>query len=343
MPPKRTADGFVVPALPKRFRAESAMPASRETSPATLRPRASSVSRAHPVNDKRLVPEESWKYGRNKFGAEKTHLIVFETPGNQLFARVYSLCNKIYWRCMGCRRIDNKATRAEIIDGNLYVPVPTFHRCRPKRYDEIREEQLKLDKKFAAACAIDEPMDENEDPQEPKAQANIIQFNHPSSEWLREKSDLMSIQYSTAAYQLWAKCEIDQISPTLLPSEIEAGTDTIFEAISMLFSGNKNSATKIEKELSKNFSSKYEILQKYKNYDFSKMPRKNKFLDALVFADEPNDFHFEFLARWLQVRIGIFENDHWKRFGNWTASDFKTVTVLLQKEEGKYQIVLKLE
>uniref|UniRef100_A0A914PHP6 Uncharacterized protein n=1 Tax=Panagrolaimus davidi TaxID=227884 RepID=A0A914PHP6_9BILA len=354
MPPKRPSNGFIVPTLPSKrlrpegataavdpIRAESERPASPETSPANdriLRPRSRTVNQA-PGDDKRLVPEEERMYGRNKNGTENTHLIVFE-PGTQDWARIYSLQNKKYWRCVGCRP---KSIRAEFHGNDLYVPLTRFHQCQLKKYEHIRKDQEKVEKRFANACSIAEHI-AGEPEVAIKNHIDNVHFNHPSSEWLRDRCDSLGVEYSTKAIQLWAKCNIEEIKTTSLPEEAEADPSTVYECISSLFTGDKRSAGKIEKSWTKNLSSGYKLLQQFAGHNFAKMSRdNNKILEDIIFANDITDFHLEFMARWFQCRVGIFEANRWKHFGNWSSSDYKTITILMKKEHEKYQIILTLD
>lgn len=89
-----------------------------------------------------------------------------------------------------------------------------------------------------------------------------VQFNHPSSKWIRDKCDALGIEYSMDAYQIWGKCNIDLVTLVSLPEEVDSEPSTVYESISMLLTGTKSSAAKIEKALIKNFSSKYKLLGK---------------------------------------------------------------------------------
>ena len=193
----------------------------------------------------------------------------------------------------------------------------------------------------------------------PRSNDVEIMFNHPSSEWLREKCDLLGIEYCFDAYQVWAQSEVVAFKLTSTPDLLNP-PNTEYGCISNLLTGNSESANKICRALNMHFYGNFKSLGwfrsfcalrrtpnfigTYKKINFTKAKYNDKFIQDLLFADKMSDYHFELLARWLECRIGVFEERQWKRFGrNWEATDSQTITVLLKKEDDEYKIVLSLK
>ena len=96
----------------------------------------------------RKVWDANFEYAYNNRGVRNAHLIVFE-PGTRVVARVYTLHNERYWKCMKCLTSKpKKVTRAVFSGADLYVPIASQHNCTPEKYEDIQKIHDKLVEKF---------------------------------------------------------------------------------------------------------------------------------------------------------------------------------------------------
>uniref|UniRef100_A0A914YHI0 Uncharacterized protein n=1 Tax=Panagrolaimus superbus TaxID=310955 RepID=A0A914YHI0_9BILA len=177
---------------------------------------------------------------------------------------------------------------------------------------------------------------------------NIIpisfKFNHPSTSWLENVCKLLEISYNFSAYCLWAEIQITQIKEASKPQNVQyfkSGKSSGFRALSYLLSGTENK--KVKNVICKYFFDNFKSLGTFGGHDFSSLTHDSEVVKNFIFAEQFTPELWEITAKWLNCRIGIYENNVFIKHGDWSKSDNnKIITLLFKKENDNYSIVKSL-
>uniref|UniRef100_A0AC34FF33 Uncharacterized protein n=1 Tax=Panagrolaimus sp. ES5 TaxID=591445 RepID=A0AC34FF33_9BILA len=218
------------------------------------------------------------------------------------------------------------------------------------RLDELakkREELARESERLAKRRKM--PVRSSEDNSLPAVlNANIIpisyKFNHPSTYWLENVCKKLELTFSFSAYCLWAEIQISQFKETSKPQNVQyfkSGKSSGFRALSYLLSGSENK--KVKNIICKYFFDNFKSLGIFGGHDFSVLTHDSEVVKKFIFAEQFTPELWEITAKWLNCRIGIFENTVFIKHGDWCKSDdTKIITLLFKKENENYSIVKSL-
>uniref|UniRef100_A0A914QNA6 Uncharacterized protein n=1 Tax=Panagrolaimus davidi TaxID=227884 RepID=A0A914QNA6_9BILA len=157
----------------------------------------------------------------------------------------------------------------------------------------------------------------------------------PSSFFLKKSCEKLEIEVCNEEYNIfWF--DFKKVSPNSIPENIYETFEEIyhgFECISLYFTGNEENAAFIREKINQHFY-----------YQNSQNPISREKEGETLFSKSIKELHFQTISKWFDCRIGIFVENNWKRFGNWTETDSDIPTMLLEmKENGKYFIIKSLK
>uniref|UniRef100_A0A914R8Z8 Uncharacterized protein n=1 Tax=Panagrolaimus davidi TaxID=227884 RepID=A0A914R8Z8_9BILA len=169
----------------------------------------------------------------------------------------------------------------------------------------------------------------------PSDLTTTINCYKPSSFFLKKSCEKLEIEVYNEEYNIfWF--DFKKVSQNSIPENIYETFEEIyhgFECISLYFTGNEENAAFIREKINQHFY-----------YQNSENPISREKEGETLFSKSIKDLHFQTISKWFDCRIGIFVENNWKRFGNWTETDSDIPTMLLEmKENGKYSIIQSLK
>uniref|UniRef100_A0AC35EWX0 Uncharacterized protein n=1 Tax=Panagrolaimus sp. PS1159 TaxID=55785 RepID=A0AC35EWX0_9BILA len=174
-------------------------------------------------------------------------------------------------------------------------------------------------------------------------QCDCFDFNHPSKFWLKNACKKLNMNYDQNAYKFWSNINIDEIKDVSKPDyirSVKGGKSSCFRALSYLLSGVENK--EIKTTIRTYFYDNFKDLGVIAEYDFATLTINDKIVKDTILAEQMTPILWETIAKYLECRIGIFEDDKLAKYGNWIKNDEEIVTLLFEKDNENYRIVMEL-
>uniref|UniRef100_A0A914Q8V4 Uncharacterized protein n=1 Tax=Panagrolaimus davidi TaxID=227884 RepID=A0A914Q8V4_9BILA len=172
------------------------------------------------------------------------------------------------------------------------------------------------------------------------------EFNHPSTNWLKNACKKLKLIYHQNAYQLWANFDIIYITENTKPNQIFAmdnGKFSGFRALSFVISGQENQ--KVKNIIYKYFLENFKNLGFFGGINFSTLTIDSEIINETIFAEYLTPELWEIIAKMLECRIGIFIGEKLVKYGNWNSNknknneDDEIITLLFQIVGENYCVV----
>uniref|UniRef100_A0AC34FEQ2 Uncharacterized protein n=1 Tax=Panagrolaimus sp. ES5 TaxID=591445 RepID=A0AC34FEQ2_9BILA len=154
-------------------------------------------------------------------------------------------------------------------------------------------------------------------------------FGYPSKKWLINVCRKLGLIYCHNAYKLWGIIDIKLLKDTSVPryvQEVRGGKNSFYRALSFLLSGAEDTEVK-------------NVIRNYFYQNFTTLAESNSFNKSMS-AEKMTSFLWETIAKWLECRVGIYENEKLLKFGDWSRyNDDEIITLLFEKDGENYSIV----
>uniref|UniRef100_A0AC34F4E1 Uncharacterized protein n=1 Tax=Panagrolaimus sp. ES5 TaxID=591445 RepID=A0AC34F4E1_9BILA len=168
---------------------------------------------------------------------------------------------------------------------------------------------------------------------------SAVRFYHPSGLFLSQCCEKLEFVYSHNAYAFWAQIYAHFIKPNSIPENTYTVVNqrmSGFASMSLFFTGSEDNASEIKDKFVKYFLQNSLAIGDAIGEDLSQ-----SFNPKVIETTSANDLlaiHFVALSRWFECRFAIFDDGHWKRYGNWNIYDLKNYIpiVMMEKKNGKY-------
>uniref|UniRef100_A0A914Z5M2 Uncharacterized protein n=1 Tax=Panagrolaimus superbus TaxID=310955 RepID=A0A914Z5M2_9BILA len=178
----------------------------------------------------------------------------------------------------------------------------------------------------------------------PCASSNLVEFHYPSGKALVDFCMKLKLPYSCDAVMFWSRSAITHVAHDSVPGEcfsVVEETASAFRCFSVMFTGTEENFLELKTTLLPYLCSNIRFIGD--KYGLNLTQTDTPLFTEHVLGNEASEVHFEALSAFLECRIGIFENNQWKRYGDWSeinAQNHNICTFLLQKVGSKYSIVL---
>uniref|UniRef100_A0A914PIK5 Uncharacterized protein n=1 Tax=Panagrolaimus davidi TaxID=227884 RepID=A0A914PIK5_9BILA len=189
------------------------------------------------------------------------------------------------------------------------------------------------------------PNQQNVIPQ-PSHATKTVTFFHPSEYYLRQTCKKLEIQENIEGYEFCNRMKIKKIRISSYPFVVYQTSESKyhgFSCFSLYLTGNESNTILIREMINRFVYNNFKTLGECMGHDFSKFDHETPLIRDTLWSNVMTEVHFQIISRWLHCRIGIYENDAWKRYGNWKNEDSDFPTFIIELKNGKYNPILELK
>uniref|UniRef100_A0AC35FN66 Uncharacterized protein n=1 Tax=Panagrolaimus sp. PS1159 TaxID=55785 RepID=A0AC35FN66_9BILA len=181
---------------------------------------------------------------------------------------------------------------------------------------------------------------------QPSHATKTVTFFHPSEYYLRQTCKKLGIEENIEGYEFCNRMKIKKIRMSSYPFVVYQTSESKylgFSCLSLYLTGNESNTILIREMINRFIYNNFKTLGECMGHDFSQLSHETPLIRDTLWSNVMTEVHFQVISRWLHCRIGIYENDAWKRYGNWKNEDSDFPTFIIELKNGKYNPILELK